>query len=378
MLALALSAALAAPAAAASGGSYKAVLTLDPGGPLRVVETFRPAGDPAGLCGPLERDLPTKRLRFDGLRLQLRVRVTGVFRGTGLGLAPAEWSLSRGARGERLHIAPALAPPDCAVTLVFESEPLLSAGPSGARLSFPLPGPEWAGSLAGAALSLSGSEAPARLAAAGAAAPLAEGRGGAVSPGTLELAKRYVFSVELPSGTPLPPAPSGGRLLAENLHAAVGAAGLALVVLFYAFGPFPASSGRRPWSAYAAAGALSAGTVAAMRLAEDPPSASAAAAVWALGAGAAAAALGLMVLACWAATVVLLRSSSREGAPRPLALALASLAAGFVSFGATTFAADLFTRLIRDSAPAAGALAAAHLVVHAGVLAFARRTPAAP
>ncbi|MBI2363285.1 MAG: hypothetical protein HYV15_07895, partial [Elusimicrobia bacterium] len=53
MLSLALAAALAGPAAAAAAGTYTAVLTLEPGGPLRVVETFRPADDPAVLCGPL-------------------------------------------------------------------------------------------------------------------------------------------------------------------------------------------------------------------------------------------------------------------------------------------------------------------------------------
>ena len=373
MLALALAAALASPAAAAAG-AYTAVLTLEPEGPLRVVETYRPADDPEALCGALERDLPAKRLRLDGLRLLQRVQVTGVYRGTGLGLAPAEWTLSRSPRGARLHIAPAPAPPDCAVTVTFEAEPLLGRTASGTRLSFPLPGPEWGTSLAAAALSLSGSEAPARLAMAGDAAPLAQGAGGVRFEGLLDLGKRPVFSVELPAGAPAPPTPSRRRLLADNLHAAVGAAGLALLLLFYALWPAPARGAGPPWSLYAAGGALSAGTVAAMRLAEDPASAGAAAALWALGAGAAAAALGILVLACWAATVVLLRSASREGCPRPLVLSLASLAMGFISFGATTLAADLFTRLIRDAAPAAGAAAAAHLAVHAARLLSRRGT----
>ncbi|MBI5597706.1 MAG: hypothetical protein HY928_16585 [Elusimicrobia bacterium] len=375
MLALALAAALAVPAAAASAGAYTAVLTLDPGGALRVVETFRPADDPAALCGPLRRDLPTKRLGFDGLRRLLRVRVTGVFRGTGLGLSPAGWSLERRPRGTRLSIGPAPAPPDCAVTLLYEAEPILTAVPAGVRLSFPLPGPEWGERLAGAAVSLSGSSAPARLAQAGAAAPLAEGQGGARAPGALELGKRVVFSIDLPAGAAPLPAPSRRRLLAENLHAAVGAAGLALVILFYLLRP--ALAGGR-WGLCAAGAALSAGTVAAMRLAEDPSAVTAPAALWALGAGAAAAALGLMVLACWGATVVLLRSASREGAPRPLALSLGSLAMGFVSFGTTTLAADLFTRLIRDAAPAAAACAAAHLALHGGALLLSRRTPPTP
>jgi hypothetical protein len=115
-----------------------------------------------------------------------------------------------------------------------------------------------------------------------------------------------------------------------------------------------------------------------MRLAEDPAGIGTAAAAWALAAGAAAAAAGVAVLALWGAVVVLVRSACRPGVPRPAVLHLAGAAAGFTAFGVTTYSADLFTRLVRDAAPAAVLAGALHLALHAAAFVLKRTPPEAP
>ena len=94
MPALLLLLALAAPLSAEGpAASYSAALNLGDDGLLRVVETLRPVGEFGSLCGPVERELPAKRLRLDGLRRLVAVRVKAVFRGAGAGLTPAAWTL---------------------------------------------------------------------------------------------------------------------------------------------------------------------------------------------------------------------------------------------------------------------------------------------
>ncbi|TPW18311.1 MAG: hypothetical protein FD126_3476, partial [Elusimicrobia bacterium] len=51
---------------------------------------------------------------------------------------------------------------------------------------------------------------------------------------------------------------------------------------------------------------------------------------------------------------------------------------GFSAFGATTYAADLFTRLIRDAAPAAAAVGALHLLAHVAAFVLKRAPSEAP
>lgn len=353
--------------------SYTAALTLDGEGSLRAVETFRPLGD--ALCGSLQRELPAKRLRLDGLRRLARVEVTGAYRGSGAGLRPAGWTLERTPRGARVLLAPAANPPDCAAVLMTAGEPLLSAGPNGPRLRFPLPGPELGAPLASVAVGFPGTDSAVRIShlERGKETLLAAGTGSASV--SAPPAGRLVVTADLPKDTPLPD--GRGRLVSDNLHVAVGLAGLALLALLYAAGPRPASFDGRPWGLLASGGALSAGTVAAMRLAEDPAAVDAAAAARALAAGAAAAAAGLCVLALWGAVVVLVRSASRPGARRPAVLHLAGAAAGFTAFGVTTYSADLFTRLVRDAAPAAVLCGALHLGLHAAAYVL-KRTPPEP
>ncbi|MBI3297365.1 MAG: hypothetical protein HYZ75_04320 [Elusimicrobia bacterium] len=367
MPALLLMLSLALPASAEGAATYSAALNLGEDGLLRVVETLRPVGELGALCGPVERELPAKRLRLDGLRRLVAVRVKAVFRGAGAGLTPAAWTLRRSARGARL--AAAAAPGlDCTLTLTYETEPLLAGG----SLRFPLPGPELGAALAGVTVSLGGPAVPVRLTKAGDGAALAEGRGSLTLPAGLKEGTRLVFTADLETLPPVPPAGGTRRLLTDNLHVAAGAAGFILLVLLYAVLPTPDSFDGRPWSLLAKGGALSAGTAAAMRLAEDPASIGAPAAAWALGAGAAAAAVGALALAFCGATVVLLRSASRPDAPRPALIALAASVCAFVSFGVTTLAADALTRLVGDASPAVVACGALHLAAHAAAFALKR------
>lgn len=369
-LALAASSADFAPGSV----SYTAALTLDGEGRLRAVETFRPLGD--ALCGTLPRELPTKRLGLDGLRRLRRVEVTGAYRGSGAGLRPADWTLERTARGARVVLAPAPNPPDCAAVLMSAGEPLMAAGREGPSIRFPLPGAELGAPLDSVSVSFPGTASPVRISRLerGVETVLASGAGSAAVSSPPE--GRLVATADLPADTPLP-AP-GGRLMADNLHVLAGLAGLGLLALLYMAAPRPASYDGRPWGLLASGGALSAGTVAAMRLAEDPTAIGTASAAWALGAGAAAAAAGLAVLALWGAVVVLVRSACRPGAPRPAVLHLAGAAAGFTAFGVTTYSADLFTRLVRDAAPAAVLVGALHLALHAAAFVLKRAHPEAP
>lgn len=359
--------ALAAAAAAQGTVSYTAALTLEEGGRLRAVETFRPVGE--ALCGELARELPLKRLGPDGLRRLAAVEVAGAYRGSGEGLRPAGWRLERTPRGARVVVAPAPAPPDCAVVLMTVGPAFLRPAPGGSRLRFVLPGAGLGAPLASAAVGLAGLGAPLRLVRLerGIETPLAAGTGSAVLPA----APAGVLVAEAELAEPPPPA-APERLLADNLHVAVGLAGLAAVILLYALGPRPRSHDGRPWGLLTAGGALSSGTVAAMRLAEDPAAVSNAAALKALGAGLAAGLAGAAVLALWGLVVVLVRSASRPGAPRPAVLHLAGAAAGFTAFGLTTGAADLFTRLVQDAAPAAALAGALHLLVHAAAFVLKR------
>lgn len=375
MRALILVAGLAGAASAQGAVSYTAALTLDADGRLRAVETFRPLGE--ALCGSFVRDLPAKRLRLDGLRRLARVEVTGAYRGSGAGLTPAAWELERTPRGARVRLGPARFPPDCAAVLLSAGEPLLASGEGGLRLRFPLPGAELGAPLASVTVGLPGTAGAVSIARVerGAETVLASGTGSATLTSPPE--GRLVVTAALPEGTPLP-APASGRLLSDNLHVLAGLGGLALLILLYAAAPLPASYDGRPWGLLAAGGALSAGTVAAMRLAEDPVSIGTAAAARALAAGAGAALAGLVVLALWGAVVVLVRSASRPGVRRPAVLHLLGAAAGFSAFGATTYAADLFTRLIRDAAPAAALVGALHLLAHAAVFMWKRHPAEAP
>jgi len=370
-LALALGAALGAAHAAVK---YTAALTLDADGRLRAAETFRPRGD--ALCGAFARDLPGKRLRLDGLRRLARVEVTGAYRGSGAGLTPADWAVERTPRGARVVLGPAPFPPDCAAVLLSAGEPLIAPGESGPRLRFPLPGAELGETLSSITVGLPGTSGAVSISRVerGKETVLASGEGSATLDSPPE--GRLVVTADLPPDTPLPV--SEGRLVSDNLHVLVGLAGLALLALLYLAAPLPSSFDGRPWGLLATGGALSGGTVAAMRLAEDPASIDAAAAGWALAAGAASALSGLAVLALWGAVVVLVRSASRPGARRPAVLHLLGAAAGFTSFGATTYAAELFTRLVRDAAPAAVAAGALHLLAHAAAFHFKRARADAP
>jgi hypothetical protein len=359
--------ALAAAAAAQPAVSYTAALTLEEGGRLRAVETFRPLGD--ALCGELSRELPLKRLGPDGLRRLAAVEVAGAYRGSGAGLRPAGWRLERTPRGARVVVDPAPAPPDCAAVLMTVGPAFLRPAPGGSRLRFALPGAGLGAPLASAAVGLAGLGAPVRLIGLerGVETPLASGTGSAVLGSVPE--GLVVAEADLPE--PPPPAPPG-RLLRDNLHVAAGLAGLAGVLLLYALGPRPRSHDGRPWGLLAAGGALSSGTVAAMRLAEDPAAISGSAALEALAAGLGAGLAGAAVLALWGLVVVLVRSASRPGAPRPAVLHLAGAAAGFTAFGLTTGAADLLTRLVRDAAPAAVLAGALHLALHAAAFVLKR------
>lgn len=374
MLLALLASLLSIPLHAEGGAAFTAALTLDDEGLLRVVETVRPIGALGTLCGPFARELPAKRLRLDGLRRLVAVRVKGFFRGSGLSFAPAKWTLKRSPRGARLTAPPA-AGLDCAVTLSYETEPLLAVGPGGTHLRFPLPGGELGAALARGTVSLGGSLVPVRLTLAGSESPLAEGIGSVIIPEGLKEGAKVVFVADLENALPPPPASGGRRLLADNLHIAAGTAGLVLLLVLYAALPAPDSHDGRPWSLLAAGGALSAGTVAAMRLLEDPASIGPSAAAWALAAGAGAAIAGALTLAFWGLTLLLLRSASRSGAPRPAVLSLAASACAFVSFGVTTFAADVLTRLVHDAAPAVVACQMAHLLTHAAAFILKRHRP---
>lgn len=371
---LSLLLALAVGAAAQGRVSYTVTLNLDADGRLRAVETFRPLGD--ALCGPLVREVVLKRLRLDGLRRLSRVEVTGAYRGSGAGLSPADWTLERTPRGGRVTLAAPPSPFDCAAVLLTLGEPLVSRGEAGPRLRFPLPGPELGAPLASVTAGLPGTQTTVLISRIerGAETVLATGVGTATLAAPPE--GRLVVTAELPQDAPAPAA--GNRLLSDNLHIAVGTAGLALLVLLYAAAPLPASFDGRPWGLLAAGGGLSAGTVAAMRLAEDPAAVGNAAALWALGAGAAAGLAGAAVLALWGLVVVLLRSASRPGVRRPAVLHLAGAAAGFTAFGVTTYAADLFTRLVRDAAPAAVAVGILHVLAHAAAFVLKRERRTAP
>ncbi|MDE2293092.1 MAG: hypothetical protein KGL53_13510, partial [Elusimicrobia bacterium] len=263
MLAAPLLVLLAAPARAAASVAYTAALTLQEDGLVRVVETVRPIGELDRFCGPLSRRLPLKRPGPWGLRRLARAEVTGAFRGTGVGLRPVPWTLLRGPRGAELQVGAASSPPDCALTLLYEEEPSVVPSGAGAVLSFPLPSDDLGVVLRSGTVSLSGTRAPVRLVLGRGGVSLAEGRGSLSLPASLPPGRPAVFEAEVPA----PPARREGarRLLADNLHAAVGAAGLLLLVLFYAL--IPAG---REWELLAAGGALSSGTVAAMRLAEAP------------------------------------------------------------------------------------------------------------
>lgn len=374
LLALGILSAAKGPAAAQGTVSYTAALTLDDDGSLRAVETFRPLGD--ALCGPLSREVSLKRLRLDGLRRLSRIEVTGAYRGSGAGLSPVTWTLERTPRGGRVTLAPPPSPFDCAAVLLTVGEPLLSRGEDGLRLRFPLPGPELGAPLASVTAGLPGTTAPVVISRLerGTETVLASGVGTATLASPPE--GRLVVTADLPPDTAVPA--SGNRLVSDNLHVVVGLAGLVLLLLLYAAAPLPASFDGRPWGLLAAGGGLSAGTVAAMRLAEDPGAIGNAAAAWALGAGAAAGLAGASVLALWGLVVVLVRSASRPGARRPALLHLAGAAAGFTAFGVTTYAADLFTRLVRDAAPAVVAVGALHLFAHAAAFVLKRERRTAP
>lgn len=374
LLLLAFSLLWAAQAAAQGAVSYTAALTLDADGRLRAVETFRPLGE--ALCETFVRDLPAKRLRLDGLRRLARVEVTGAYRGSGAGLTPAAWELERTPRGARVRFGPAPSPPDCAAVLLSAGEPLLASGEGGLRLRFPLPGAELGSPLASVTVGLPGTAGAVSISRVerGAETVLASGTGSASVTSPPE--GRLVVTAELPADTPLPAAP--GRLVSDNLHVLAGFCGLVLLVLLYAAAPLPASFDGRPWGLLAAGGSLSAGTVAAMRLAEDPASIGTATAARALAAGAGAALAGLVVLALWGAVVVLVRSASRPGVRRPAVLHLLGAAAGFSAFGATTYAFDVFTRLIRDAAPAAALVGALHLLAHVAAFVWKRDPSEAP
>lgn len=366
--------ALAAGAAAQGRVTYTVALNLDSDGRLRAVETFRPQGD--ALCGPLAREVSLKRLRLDGLRRLSQVTVTGAFRGSGAALSPAAWTLERTPSGGRVVLAPPPSPFDCAAVLMTSGEALLSRGEGGPRLRFPLPGAELGAPLGSVTASLPGTDGAVAISRfeRGAETVLASGAGSATLAAPPE--GRLIVTAQLPVDTPVP-APAAG-LVSDNLHVAVGLAGLVILALLYLAAPLPATFDGRPWGLLAAGGGFSAGTVAAMRLAEDPAAIGNAAAAWALAAGAAAGLAGAAVLALWGLVVVLVRSASRPGVRRPAILHLAGAAAGFTAFGVTTYAAELFTRLVRDAAPAAVLVGALHLLAHAAAFRLKRERPAAP